>query len=437
MKKRTLLGLMAGLPVSGVLTACGGDNSGSAQVRLVNASPGYSALDLYIDDNLKVSNVAYGAASGYVSVDSGSFDTALSVNGSSTQLITTSRTYETDTTYSIVAYGWNGSLKSVIVTESQDDASDGSMYFRVLNTATDAGSVDVYLTAEDDDLGSATAVASSVGGGKSTSFGTVDAGTYRLRVTVEGETDDSSVLLDVSNVTVSSKGVYTLIVTPTIGGVLVNALLMKQKGDVTALNTTMARVRLVCAMPGGARVAAAVGDTTLTSGNASPAVIGYTLVDVSAGTLTIQATVDGVATPSTTWAATAGSDVTVLVSGATATDATPVVITDDNRLSTSSTKYKMRLMHASQALSSDALTLTVDLTDIVSNQAYRAASSYVNRAANSSSVVTVSSLNAGQIFSLSEQSLVAQGVYDVIVLDKLAAGTDGILQTYYFSNVRA
>ena len=114
MKKRTLLGLMAGLPVSGVLTACGGNNSGSAQVRLVNASPGYSALDLYIDDNLKVSNVAYGAASGYVSVDNGSFDTALSVNGSSTQLITTSRTYDTDTTYSIVAYGWNGSLKSEI-----------------------------------------------------------------------------------------------------------------------------------------------------------------------------------------------------------------------------------------------------------------------------------------------------------------------------------
>ena len=76
MKKRTLLGLMAGLPVSGVLTACGGNNSGSAKVRLVNASPGYSALDLYIDDNLKVSNVAYGAASGYVSEDSGSFDTS-------------------------------------------------------------------------------------------------------------------------------------------------------------------------------------------------------------------------------------------------------------------------------------------------------------------------------------------------------------------------
>lgn len=435
MKKRTLLGLMAGLPVSGVLTACGGNNSGSAQVRLVNASPGYSALDLYIDDKLKVSNVAYGAASGYVSVDKGSFDTALSVNGSSTQLITTSRTYDTDTTYSIIAYGWNGSLKSVIVTENQADAADGSMYFRVLNTSTDAGSVDVYLTAETDSLDSATAVASDVGGGKSTSFGTVDSGTYRLRITAQGDT--STVLLDVSNVTVSSKGVYTLIVTPTIGGVLVNALLMKQKGDVTALNTTMARVRLVCAMPGGARVAAAVGDTTLTSGNASPAVIGYTQVDVSAGTLTIQATVDGVATPSTTWAATAGSDVTVVVSGATAADATPVVITDDNRLSTSSTKYKMRLMHASQALSSDALTLTVDLTDIVSNQAYRSASSYVNRSANSSSVVTVSSLNAGQIFSLSDQALVAQGVYDVILLDKSAAGTDGVLQTYYFSNVRA
>jgi hypothetical protein len=78
------------------------------------------------------------------------------------------------------------------------------MYFRVLNTSTDAGSVDVYLTAETDDLDSATAVASDVGGGKSTSFGTVDSGTYRLRITAQGDT--STVLLDVSNVTVEQQG---------------------------------------------------------------------------------------------------------------------------------------------------------------------------------------------------------------------------------------
>jgi len=35
MKKRTLLGLMAGLPLTGVLSACGGNNSGSAKVRLL------------------------------------------------------------------------------------------------------------------------------------------------------------------------------------------------------------------------------------------------------------------------------------------------------------------------------------------------------------------------------------------------------------------
>lgn len=430
MKKRTLLGLMAGLPVSGVLTACGGNNSGNASVRLVNASPGYSALDLYVDDSKKVSNVAYGEASSYASIDTGSFDTALTVTGSSTELTTTSRTYDGDTSYAVVAYGWDGSLKSVLVTEDQDDADSGSMYFRVLNTSTDAGTVDVYLTAEDDSLDSATAVASSVGGGKSTSYSTVDSGTYRLRVTAEGDT--STVLLDVSDVTVSSKGVYTLILTPTTGGVLVNALLMKQKGTVTALYTTMARVRLVCAMAGGLKVAASVGDTTLTSAIASPKVFSYSQVDVSAGTLSIAVAVDGTTLSSTSWTATAGSDVTVLVSGTSASDATVTIITDDNRLPTSSTKYKMRLMHASAALADDSLTLTVDLTDIVSNQTFCTASSYVNRAYSSSSTISVSSLENGTIFSLTEQSLVAQGVYDVIILDKSSGG-----QTYYLSNIRA
>ena len=92
MKKRTLLGLLALVP-SLWLAGCGGgsNDSGDAKMRLVNASAGYASLDLVPNDSTnsdsvgsKISAVAYGTASGYVSLPSDTIYTNLAVAGSGT-----------------------------------------------------------------------------------------------------------------------------------------------------------------------------------------------------------------------------------------------------------------------------------------------------------------------------------------------------------------
>ena len=93
MNKRHLLGLVAALPLAW-LTACGGgDNGNDASVRLVNASTGYASLDLTVKDadSPQITGVEFGAGSAYTGVPSGDVSNVLTATGSTTELLTQTR----------------------------------------------------------------------------------------------------------------------------------------------------------------------------------------------------------------------------------------------------------------------------------------------------------------------------------------------------------
>ena len=74
---RRLLHLLPALAVVG-LSACGGsDDAQYAHVRLLNASPGYDSLDLYLGDDRQAAAIATGAVSSYADVDPDTYDTSV------------------------------------------------------------------------------------------------------------------------------------------------------------------------------------------------------------------------------------------------------------------------------------------------------------------------------------------------------------------------
>jgi hypothetical protein len=78
---------LAALATLLTLAGCGGtDDSQFAHVRLLNASPGYDSLDLYLDDDRQAAGMATGAVSGYASVDSGTYDSSVRRADSATDL---------------------------------------------------------------------------------------------------------------------------------------------------------------------------------------------------------------------------------------------------------------------------------------------------------------------------------------------------------------
>lgn len=412
MMKRHLLGLLALVPMVWLAGCGGGGNGGNASVRLVNASSGYASLDLYVNDTIQQTGVATGSAGSFASVSSGTVTTALAATTSSTYLLSQSRNFAKDTKYSVVAYGWQGGLRSVVLTENIAAADANKTKVGILNTATDAGSLDVYLTGDADLLSASTPVATAITGGSQSSYAAVVSGTYRLRVTASGNTSD--VRLDVNGVTLGSTDVDTIVLSAGAGGLLVNASQVVQGGSVTAYNNTQARVRVVSALTGaGDRNSVTVNGTPVVVNAPSPAISAYTLVNAGSAAIT--------GTVSSTQPLAAGSDTTLMVLG-TAAAPTLAVIADDNRLPTSATGVKLRLVNAMDPTTMTAypLTMALDYSAVATNVTPGFQSPYAALPSTTTSILEVSSaLQAATMYSptgtLSNLTLSAQGVYTVFM----------------------
>ena len=396
-----------------LIGGCGGaSDDDDATVRVINASTNYGALDLHVDDTLRSAAIAYGQTSGYIGFEEGSHTTTLTRTGSTTALSSVSRTLSSDYGTTVIAYQADGSLKTAQLSDSESAPSSGRAKLLVFNASPDAGSVDVYISGSSDTLDSATLVASAVSAGSSSgSYTTVGSGTYRLRIAAAGSTTD--LRLDAASMTLDSQGVYALVVTPTSGGVLVNSLLVRQGGAITQLDTDLARVRLVSAVTSSGTVGAAFNGSTLATSVTSPAIGSYALVKAGSATPTISVNGASLSTAAITLAA--GSDSTLLVWGPAAS-ASLSVISDDNRLPTSSTSAKIRLIHGA-SINSNPLTLTANYSAVAENIALGAASTPTSVTAGSSTTIEVSDTTLSTaLYSVSDVTLSARGVYTVFML---------------------
>lgn len=402
--------------LAGLLAACGGGSDpNSASLRLLNASVGYDSLDLFIDGDRKLAAVSTNAVSSGLTLDASTYTVSLRSAGGSTTLSSASRTLSSSTDYTLVAYGSSGSLKTALLTDDEDAPGSSEAKLRVLQAAPEAGSVDIYLSdscATVTDFNGASTLATSVSGGSTSSYVTTGSGTLCVRVTGAGDTSD--LRLAVPALSLGSKDVVTLVLTPGASGALVNALAVKQGGAVTPYANGYARVRLAAAVASSGKVGATVGSTTLSAGTTSPNVISYALVP--AGTPALSVTVNGTAVASSSLSAAAGGDYTLLVTGSVAAPQV-AVLTDDNRLPTSTTNAKVRLVHGSADHAAGTMTLTVNASILADSVAYATASSYGIVTAGTDLAVQVTSPDASSaLYDNSAVTLSAQGVYTLFML---------------------
>ncbi|XHS79455.1 DUF4397 domain-containing protein [Burkholderiaceae bacterium UC74_6] len=411
----------AAFAAAGLLAACGGSgsSSGSADMRLINASAGYASLDMTVNSKSVSTGVAYGTAGSYTSVDTANSTTQVIASG--TTVIQTTPTLAGSVKYSLIAYGWPNAMRTALLQEAEPAPASGYAKVLVLNLAPDAGAVNVYLTTGAPVLGAA-AFATSVLGGSGSGYLQIAKGTYHVRVTGSASTDvNTDVRLDFDGLTVDDTTVNTLIITPTAGGVLVNAMSVVQQGAIKAYGGTNTRVRVIDSVVGNPGTDVAVvakrttGTTTTTlldSGSAAPLGV-YNILPASSDPINI--TVGGVAQAVQTPALAAGSDYTILVWGpAGAPQIT--VIPDDNRLPTAG-YAKIRLINGS----SDGLsqTMSIDYSAVALNVQPGTASTPVQIIAGSgtSSLLEVKTSNSVQaVFSQSPFNVQNLGVYTVYML---------------------
>lgn len=408
----------AGALLLGLAACGGGEDVSKAQLRLVNASSGYASLDLVVDDQRVRSNTAYGESASYADVDPSNTESKITRPGSDTSLFSTTPTLTRGDHYTLVAYGAEGALKGVLLGDEASEPDSGKARVRVLNGAPEAGNVDVYLTTDGTAIADAEALHSDTAAGATSAFATVDAGTWRLRVTAAGDRDD--LRLDLSGLVLASRQIVTLVVTPGAGGVLVNALVLTQQGKVDTLAGAQARVRAVAAVTDSGTVVASVGGVSLMNGSGAPAIGTYRLVP--AGAAATEVSVNGVALSVPAATLEAGTDHSLMVWGPAATPAA-AWIDDDNRPPTVSGRAKIRLVHGVAGLAG-ALALTVDFTPRADGVAPGTASAPALLDATSTATLTVTS--AGWTTAPApavDQVLTAGSVYSLFVVGAAAAPT--------------
>lgn len=419
---RTLT-LPTSLLLSLALLACGGgEDRSKAQLRLVNASSGYASLDLVVDDERLQSGVSYGQSTGYVEVDPDQTETRITRPGSSTALASATPSVAESKRYTLVAYGGEGSLKTVLLDENADDPDAGKARLRVLNAAPDAGGLDVYLTSADASLSDAEALQAGAAVGTLNGFVNVDAATWRLRIT--GADDREDLRLDLSGLVLASRQTVTVVLTPGSGGVLVNALVITQRASVAALEGASARVRAVAATTDSGAVAATVNGVTLMNGTGSLAIGRYLLVPAGAAGGSVSVNGAEVSLPAATLAA--GSDHTLMVWGP-ATTPSVAWIADDNRPPSVAGKARLRLVHGVAELPA-ALAVTLDFSPVADGVAGGTASAGALVTPTADGMLTVTGVGlSSALWTDPEVVVAAGGVYTLFVLGPASAPT-GILR---------
>ena len=356
-------GAVLAVLMSLALAGCG--TSEDASIRLLNASAGYPALDVYFElggtfGKPQISNVASGTVSSYARIVPKSYTTYFTGHGvaPANALLSTSQTFSINQTLTYVAYGDSGEFGDMTINEDQPAPSGGYTNIEVLNADPDAGSLDVYLTSPGLPLNDASPNFSAVKGGHSTGFSEIKAGNYELRITGAGKKSD--LRFELPSITLGNLKTLSLIITETPGGYLVNVMALPQKGPLTAYSNPDARVRAVIGVNGS--VSASVGSTALLSA-APEGVIGpYELVPAGSDPVTL--TVNGVSVSVPNQQFNSGQDYTFLVYG-TAAGVQESLLADSN-IPPLSGYSSVRLVNAMSG-TTDPISLSIDFLPVAIN----------------------------------------------------------------------
>lgn len=413
-------GLLAGLQACG---DAGTTDRSKAQIRLVNAtgvSSGYPQLALRLNDELRQGQVAYGDSAAYAEVDDGSPTLTITTPTSASALLTAGSSLSKGRYYTALAFGHAGAARQLLLDDNQAEPDVNKSLLRVVNAAPEGGALDIYLTGRDDELTASVPLQAGAGYGVVGGWLTVGSATWRLRVTAAGSKSD--VRVDQQGLVLSSRQIATLVLTPGAGGVLVNALVLTQRGSISRQDNPQARVRLAAGLHGAGNTRLLVGGDTVASGVPSPTVGNYTRSGVASPA--VELSVANVPIIPTGVALAAGGDHTLLVFGSTnlvaqqagALAPRGVWLPDNNRAPTDSALARLRLVNG-LADSPGTLALSADFFSLATGVAAGAASPYADTAAGTTITLSVNgSTTSTALYEAGGQTLVAGATYSVFVV---------------------
>jgi len=273
-----LLAFTALASLGGAQTARAADNSvkPDATIRVLNASPGAPALDVLINGQPLVQNLAFGAPSSYASLKADSYKVQVVPSGQAASNAIAEKDFTADGGQAYIVSIVNP-LKDIKVNVDKvnlDAIDPGKARVRFIQDSPDAGKVDVKVTGGDSWF-------SGVDQGDSTDYKNIDAGTYSLDV----QSDNGTTLTTAKGVQLEEGHVYDIFAIGQISdksfGIIPLVTVVSPPCG-TALNlqgqSTDGCVRIINAGPGTSAVDVYVNGTSSTTNLAYGAATNFFVV---------------------------------------------------------------------------------------------------------------------------------------------------------------
>jgi hypothetical protein len=148
---------LLGLPALLLTFGCGGGGTGT-ELRVLNASPDETSVQVVVDGAAVGSALAYQANTGYQSVKAGSRQFVLENTGMTTNLVPNDATLSlgnlTETT--IILAGYSTGLQGIALTDDNTTPASGTINIRMVNAMPSLGPIDVYVVPPGTSLSSVT-----------------------------------------------------------------------------------------------------------------------------------------------------------------------------------------------------------------------------------------------------------------------------------------
>ena len=174
--------LAIGLSVLGVIFTTTGCGSSSTHARLMNAMSGISSVDMVVDNKSSVTGVTYGAASAYLTVNSGSHNLIVESTGSTSPLINQTASFPSgDSTVLATDSG------AVVLSDNNGTPSSGNIKMRVINASPTLGTADVYIVAPGASIAGLSPTFSNLAYQSASGYQSLAAGSYQVIFTPPGQ----------------------------------------------------------------------------------------------------------------------------------------------------------------------------------------------------------------------------------------------------------
>src|SRR5579859_795249 len=144
---RFLLLAMTTMVVGATIFTAGCGDNGHAQLRVVHASPDAPNVDVLVDGKTVLTNVAYEAASNYLTISAGSRKIEVRATGTSQDVINATVNLLRNKYYTVLAVDKVASISPLLLTDDNTPPASGQIKLRLVHASPTAGAVDIYVEA--------------------------------------------------------------------------------------------------------------------------------------------------------------------------------------------------------------------------------------------------------------------------------------------------